>query len=335
MKNYNLFVKVFVLSIVLCTALNTYAQDMIIKKDNEVIKAKILEVGNTEIKYKLFDAPDGPTLTINKREVKTMKIHSENGKGDKVMNIEDDPMSIGNAAIVDKTSSLKFHFFSPLSHKFAFTYEWMVRPGFNWEAGCGIVGIGVGLLDPIFEAGGVTRNPGGFYIRTGPKFLLGSSSDIEIEGGRYAHPLKGKYFKIEAIVYGLADNYHYTDPTDPSQFADYEKRYYGMALNLIYGRQFIFGNSITVGYYGGIGYGFESTTTIASVNNKIVNNNIDTDVNIPFRYSHSFWGKKFPITLTAGFTIGYIFKTPEWISRIGRKPSNINYKAPSRRSMEQ
>ncbi len=325
MKNYNFFVRVVILIVLLIFIGNTiHAQDMIIKKDNEVIKAKILEVGTTEIKYKLFDSPDGPTLVINKREIKSLKIHSENGKNDKVMNITEDPMSAGNAGIVDKTSSLKFHFFSPLTHKLAFSYEWMVKPGFNWEAGIGIVGPGVGAFDQI-----VNQHPAGFYVRTGPKFLLGTSSDIEIDGARYAHPLKGRYFKIETILYALSKSYQVR--VTNSSNADVKSSYVGAALNLIYGRQYIFGNSITVGWYVGLGYGFENKTVTYSAYYP----NIDLTSFDPIRYSHTFFGKNFPITYTAGFNIGYIFKTPEWISNIGKPKSRRgDSKPPSRHSME-
>jgi|GEM_PF-589519 len=325
MKNYNLFGKAFVLNIILLiTSATINAQDLIIKKNNETIKAKILEVGTTEIKYKLFDSPDGPTFTINKREIKTMKIHSENGKNDKVVNVEEDPMSAGNAGIVDKTSSLKFHFFSPLTHKLAFSYEWMIKPGFNWEAGVGFVGAGVGIFDQSLNL-----HPRGFYIRTGPKFLLGSSSDIEIDGARYAHPLKGRYFKIETILYTLSTSYQeqtYNNTTNVYDVYDVQTSYWGAALNLIYGRQYIFGNSITVGWYTGFGYGAESKTSTYSSNNIIA----DYD---PFRYSHTFFGKSFPIDYTAGFNIGYIFKTPYWITNIG-KSKQRNTKPPDRHSMD-
>lgn len=325
MKNLNLLVKIFVLSILLSLAVNKiYSQDLIIKKDNEVIKAKILEVGTTEIKYKLFDSPDGPTFTINKREVKSMKIHSENGKSDKAMNVTDDPMSIGNAAIVDKTSSLKFNFFSPLNHHLGFSYEWMIKPGFNWETGLGIVGVGTGLNV-------IDYHPRGAFIRTGCKFLLGNSSDIEIEGARYAHPLKGKYFKIEAIVYSLATDYtndglvgiFINNSNSTNVPINVHSNYTGMALDLIYGRQFIFGNSITVGWYAGIGYFFENKTSDLPTGY--------TDEDTPNRYAFLAGSKNFPLAWTAGFNVGYIFKTPEWIANIGKSKQNV--KAPSRHSM--
>src|SRR5574337_435170 len=93
------------------SATDNFAQDIIIKKNNEQIKAKIIEIGTSEIKYKFYDAPDGPIIVISKKEVKSVKIE---GKADKMIPVnefKDDPMSISNNAIVDKTSSIKFNFF--------------------------------------------------------------------------------------------------------------------------------------------------------------------------------------------------------------------------------
>ena len=46
------------------------AQDTIVKRNNEKIVGKILEVDPTEIKYKRFDYQEGPTFTIVKWELK-------------------------------------------------------------------------------------------------------------------------------------------------------------------------------------------------------------------------------------------------------------------------
>ena len=117
-----------------------------------------------------------------------------------------------------------------------------------------------------------------------------------------------------------------------SPAVDAHHSYFGLALNLIYGRQFIFGNSITVGYYVGIGYGIESKTSSYSINSVNVPTPIYSDIADFGRYSHTYLGDKFPITWTGGFTIGYIFKTPEWISSIGKGGNRS--KAPSRHSMD-
>lgn len=47
----------------------SFAQDVIIKKNGDEIKSKILEVSSTEVKYKKFDYIDGPTYIIPKSEV--------------------------------------------------------------------------------------------------------------------------------------------------------------------------------------------------------------------------------------------------------------------------
>ena len=42
-------------------AINASAQDVIVKKDGSTILSKVLEVSSTDIKYKKFSNPDGPT----------------------------------------------------------------------------------------------------------------------------------------------------------------------------------------------------------------------------------------------------------------------------------
>ena len=298
------------------------APDIIIKKDNEQLKVKVIEIGPTTVKYRYFDAPNGPVIVMEKRDIKSIKIKGKADKAYDTISNEPDPMSTSNAAILDKTSSLKFNFFSPLSHHLAFSYEWMIKPGFNWEAGMGIVGPGVGLSDNFSNT-----HPKGFFLRTGPKFLLGNSSDVEGPAGeRYAHPLKGRYFKIEAILYTLSKTYEsgYYSLSYVNSSTTVKNDYLGVALMLIYGRQFIFGNSITVGYYVGFGYGFENkTTTFATTP---IANYSDYD---PARYSHSYLGERFPLAFTSGFTVGYIFKTPDWISR-----PKWNEKPPTRHSLK-
>jgi len=48
---------------------NLKAQDLIIKNDKTEIKSKVLEITDTQIKYKKFEMLDGPTYNINKVDV--------------------------------------------------------------------------------------------------------------------------------------------------------------------------------------------------------------------------------------------------------------------------
>ena len=57
-----------------------FSQDIITKKSGEDIQAKVLEITNTEIKYKKFDNPTGPIFTMSKTEL--LMIRYENGSKD-------------------------------------------------------------------------------------------------------------------------------------------------------------------------------------------------------------------------------------------------------------
>lgn len=69
--------KIFFFCIAFVTALAANCQDIIIKKTGEEIKAKVLEIGVSEVKYKRFDFQDGPVYTIAKTEV--IMVRYENG----------------------------------------------------------------------------------------------------------------------------------------------------------------------------------------------------------------------------------------------------------------
>ena len=55
-----------------------YAQDVIVKRDGSTILSKVLEVNPTNIKYKKFSNPNGPTYTVEKSEI--MAVNYENGE---------------------------------------------------------------------------------------------------------------------------------------------------------------------------------------------------------------------------------------------------------------
>ncbi len=294
-------------------------EDIIIKKDGSTLKTKISEIGADEVKFKLYNNPEGPTMSLKKSEINSVKID-----GQSVYEYKEDPRSTSNKAILNKTSCLKFYFFSPLNNHLAFGYEWMNKPGFNWDAGIGIIGPGTGLVDDFRN-----RKVKGTFIRFGPKFLLGSSSDIEIEGAKYAHPLKGRYIKVEMILNAMS----VTNTLDTGYYPaigkmTYTNKYQSMTFNIGYGRQFIFGNTLTVGYYLGLGYSFENKSTNLINTPKYWYEDYQAN-----RYSHSFYGKNFPLATTFRFTIGYIMRTPDWLAN--KTPAKISNKPPSRHSMDE
>ena len=72
-KDHLLFFSKFILITLILMILYlpaVQAQDTIVKRNNEKIVGKILDVDPTEIKYKRFDYQDGPTFTVVKWELK-------------------------------------------------------------------------------------------------------------------------------------------------------------------------------------------------------------------------------------------------------------------------
>lgn len=61
--------KKILIYIFFCITGITYAQDQLFKKDNTKLEVKILEINQTEIKYKLYTYQDGPTIIVSKKDV--------------------------------------------------------------------------------------------------------------------------------------------------------------------------------------------------------------------------------------------------------------------------
>jgi len=76
---------------VLYPLLNCFAQDIITKKTGEDIRAKVFEVNQTDVKYKIFDDQNGDTLTLSKSEI--LMIRYENGSKD-IFNAEQKNQSL-------------------------------------------------------------------------------------------------------------------------------------------------------------------------------------------------------------------------------------------------
>ncbi len=71
---------IFTLLAFIAISITGFSQDVITQKSGEDIQGKILEVNQTEIKYKKFDNQNGPTFTLLKSDV--LMIRYENGTKD-------------------------------------------------------------------------------------------------------------------------------------------------------------------------------------------------------------------------------------------------------------
>lgn len=114
---------IIVLSLLLCSSVG-FAQDVLTKKNGEDILAKVLEVTTTEIKYKKYDNPNGPTFTILKSEV--LLIRYENGTKDvfnEPQKVSSQSQSANETPVFFKKNEIKGNALALILGSIAVTYE--------------------------------------------------------------------------------------------------------------------------------------------------------------------------------------------------------------------
>lgn len=83
--------KIIVTLFVVMIAIVAHAQDVIVKKDGSTILSNVIEVSDTQVKYKKHSNPKGPTYTINTSEL--LCINYKNGEKDDYGNVEKSKIS--------------------------------------------------------------------------------------------------------------------------------------------------------------------------------------------------------------------------------------------------
>lgn len=272
-------------------SLSVHSQD-IIRTRKDTIRSKVVEIGIEEIKYRDYNNLEGPIFVLPKTDV--IEITYENGT--KTL-FKPDSYDVTEAAtsMRNKTHAVKFEFLSPLGGDLVFGYETMLKVGTNLEFKVGLIGVGFGDN---------AKNASGAFFKGGIKFLTRPS--YVQRGVKYSHGLAGFYIKPEVIFNSYkkeksynSTNYNvypytYTSGVTKVSITNY-------ALDIVLGKQYILGNSITIDFYFGIGYGIRSTSYDT---NSVTNSDFENESN---EYSHVFGGKDSPMVMTGGFTIGVLF----------------------------
>ena len=267
-------VSMFLLTVVL--SLTTQAQDVIIKTNKDSIHCKIKEVLHDEIKYTLPKIRQNLLFGIDKNEVKQLVF--ENGE---IINIEHSMYGSANYEN-QKKRAIKFNFLAPITGNTTFSYEQLQKPTRSWEASLGIIGLGFNTWD---------EEPRGAFAKFGLKFM--KDPDFYSKGMRYAHVLKGTYFKPELAmsIYSFNEDLYYWDYYDSYSGKESRKTNYVAALNLILGNQWIFNDKFLIDFYAGVGYGFGEVHDYRA-----------------YHFGFSGADGDTPLTLTAGFKVGLLLK---------------------------
>jgi len=293
----------FILFFMCIAAVKVVAQtDTLITKNKEKIPCKITEVNENEVKYKKASYMDGPSYTMDKTKL-TYIIYAN---GEKEL-IKEDELSVNQTAeIIDRRRAIKFEPFAPVSNKFVIGYEQVLKVGMNLEVKVGLINSN---MSQNYLYGSRSYFTTGGFFKGGVKFLLGQ--DYYVKGMKYAHPLKGRYIRIDAILtnfksidvpfsYNVNSGgyiYYMNAKTDVSTTA------YGLMLN--YGRQFILGNIMTLDYYVGIGYTGHS---VSYSNSHVPSNTYGDFLSTSYYYSHTTFGNLTAVAINAGLTLGFVLK---------------------------
>ena len=242
----------FCFFITLLSHFTATAQDIIHRKNGKTLEAKVLEVGDTEIKYKLFTQPDGPTYVMDATLVK--KVVFANGAVHKF----DDGGSINNTEyyVGQNKNAYKVSFLSWANGFTTFTYEHSLKPGASYEASLGIIGLGKDGNSAFFSNGSSLKaNQFGLFAGAGYKFI--NKPDFGGPRQRFTHLMHGAYIRPEANFGGFAEDYYRYTSGNFNRTKERRSKTFG-SLILSFGKQWVFDNKFLVDFSYGIGAGFAS-----------------------------------------------------------------------------
>lgn len=262
-------------AIFLCFSI--FAQDKIVKKSGDIINCKVTELVSAEVKYYY---PDNPKLIFGIDNALVERVEFATGE---VVNIEANSFENEEYYAAQSKNAIKLNFLSPLFGTTEIIYERSIKPGKSWETALGIIGLGNDIQDV---------SPRGVYGKFAYKFMR--SPDFYSHKMHYSHILKGAYFAPEiALHYMSYDSYnydyYYTDGYYNSTYSEERDNQFTLAFMLKLGKQWVFDDSFLLDIYAGVGYG------------------IGADNDEALTYGFIVAPDEFPIALTSGIRIGWVF----------------------------
>jgi hypothetical protein len=270
--------KTFTTLLAIFLYLSVWAQDKIIKKNGDTINCKVTELASAEVKYYY---PDNAKLIFGIDNALVVRVEFATGE---IIKIEENTFENAEYYAAQSKNALKLNFLSPLFGTTEIIFERIVKPGKSWETALGIIGLGNDIQD---------TDPRGVYGKFAYKFMR--SPDYYSYKMHYSHILKGAYFAPEiALRYMSYENYSYYDYYDSSgnyysEGSEDRDSQVTLAFMLKLGKQWVFDDSFLLDIYAGVGYG------------------IGADDNDGLPYGFIVAPDDFPIALTSGIRIGWVF----------------------------
>lgn len=229
-----LLLKSLCLVVFVLTAYHTQAQDVIHKKSGKVIEAKVVELGTSEIKYKLYDNPDGPIYVDEKENIDKIVFQDGHTEQYGTTRMDASEMFAGQ-----KKSAIKVGFLGPLTGQTTIVYERNIKPGRSWEIKAALIGLG--RKTEMESKGFIGSYAYKFYKK--PTFY---TSDM-----KRSHLLQGGYIKPELFAgfTSFNEGFDYNNNSDLRS----ESFTGGVLLNI--GKEWVFDDAFVLDLSFGFGYG--------------------------------------------------------------------------------
>jgi hypothetical protein len=274
-------------------AIHLFAQDKIYKLKGTVINAKVIEIGTDEIKYKLFESPDGPVYVVDKSTLN--RIEFADGRVEKYKLSYKDPQNYEGQL----NKAIKINFLAPLLGYSQFSFEKSISPLKSYELGLGIIGAGKNYqIDDYYINGQYQpykRNAFGGFIEAGYKF--NKLPNFFNKGVRMTHIMQGSYVKPTSTLGFYSDNAVNYKTGNP--VLEKRNNVFG-AIILNFGHQWVFGDKFLIDIYYGLGYAFDN------VKNDYTNGYYSTNI-----YNHFVIQKAGPganLGVSGGLKAGLLIK---------------------------
>jgi hypothetical protein len=281
----------FLLTLFFLGAVSVQAQDKIYRKNGQVVKAKVLEIGTEEVKYRLPDTTETLIYVLEKDRIS--KIEFENGRVEKFTVNLKDPEQYAD----QRRHGLKINFIGPLLGYTQITYEKSQGVGKGYEVGFSIIGAGknqrLEYYDNSFQT--TRRNQFGFSGSFGYKFS--KLPDFLFGKTRFTHLMQGSYARPVVYLGNYSENVlMYKD--NGQTVVDRKNITFG-ALQIELGKQWVFGDRMLLDTYWGFGYGFD---------NKKLTSDYYYDDNTAYNYVNQRLGQSPGFSLTGGIRLGLLLK---------------------------
>jgi hypothetical protein len=270
---------------------SVHAQDKIYRKNGDVINAKVIEIGATEIKYKL--PADQEVIYVLETD-RILKIVLANGKVHLFTPDLKDPEQYAG----QRQKAIKLNFLSPLLGYTQVSFEKCLGVGKSYELSLAIIGAGnnrqLDYYDNTFKT--ANKNQFGFAASAGYKFI--KTPDFVSGKTRYFHIMQGSYAKPVFYVGHYGENrIAYKEPL--YQYVLERQQVTFAALHLELGKQWVFGEKFLIDFSLGFGYGFD---------NKKSNGYIGNEDYSAYNYATARLGQSPGLSTSGGIKVGYLFK---------------------------